>query len=155
MFESSFGPQAVNLQSFEQSCFFSFQEFRLYAVDPAGNFADETFDFHSDGRMSSAFEGWIRLAEVQAPEDRAILDFHAPAVLVDWQLDVEHGGAVKWLGRFLAVNRRAKLGPGIGICVFRSPSSNDTGHIMKQHLDEVGIRLNQVGVRVSFTVFLV
>eukprot|EP00434_Breviolum_minutum_P007558 symbB.v1.2.006670.t1/scaffold372.1/size218212/22 len=27
------------------------KEFRLYAVDPAGNFADETFDFHSDGRI--------------------------------------------------------------------------------------------------------
>ena len=74
----------------------------MYAIDAAGNFADETFDFHSDGRMSSAFEGWIRLAEVQAPEDRAILDFHAPAVLVDWQLDVGHGGAVKCLDSYRA-----------------------------------------------------
>ena len=102
MFESSL--------SFEHLILFSFQEFRLYAVDPAGNFADETFDFHSDGRMSSAFEGWIRLAEVEAPEDRAILDFHAPAVLVDWQLDVEHGGAVKWLDSFCSRQQGGKDG---------------------------------------------
>lgn len=73
----------------------SLQEFRLYAVDASGNFADESFDFHADGTMTKAFEGWIRLAEVQAPEDREILDFHAQAVLVDWQLEVEGDGIIK------------------------------------------------------------
>eukprot|EP00438_Fugacium_kawagutii_P008138 Skav234379 [mRNA] locus=scaffold2071:225188:236822:- [translate_table: standard] len=73
-------------------------EFRLYAVDASGNFADESFDFHPDGTMTKAFEGWIRLAEVQAPEDREILDFHAQAVLVDWQLELEDDGVIKSIG---------------------------------------------------------
>ena len=72
------------------------KEFRLYAIHPSGNFADNTFQFSLDGRMNKPFEGWIRLAEVQAPEDRAILDQHALAVLVDWQLDVERGGLVRY-----------------------------------------------------------
>ena len=55
-------------------------------------------DFHADGRMTRAFEGWIRLAEVQTPGDREILDFHAPAVLVDWQLELEADGLIKSLG---------------------------------------------------------
>ena len=74
------------------------QEFRLYAINASGDFADDSFDFHPNGTMQKTFEGWIRLAEVQAPEDRQILDFHAPAVLVDWQLEVESGGMVKQLG---------------------------------------------------------
>ena len=72
------------------------KEFRLYAIDPAGNFADASFEFGPDGKMNKAFHGWIRLAEVQAPEDQAILDLHAPAVLIDWELDVPGGGAVKY-----------------------------------------------------------
>ena len=74
------------------------QEFRLYAINASGDFADDSFDFHPNGTMQKTFEGWIRLTEVQAPEDRQILDFHAPAVLVDWQLEVERGGMVKQLG---------------------------------------------------------
>ena len=74
------------------------EEFRVYAIDGSGDFADASFDFHPDGRMTKAFEGWIRLAEVQAPGDREILDFHAPAVLVDWQLEVETDGLMKLLG---------------------------------------------------------
>jgi len=74
------------------------EEFRVYAIDGSGNFADASVDFHPDGRMTKAFEGWIRLAEVQAPGDREILDFHAPAVLVDWQLEVEADGLIKSLG---------------------------------------------------------
>ncbi|CAJ1381995.1 unnamed protein product [Effrenium voratum] len=72
------------------------KEFRLYAIDTAGNFADASFEFGPDGKMNKAFHGWIRLAEVQAPEDHAILDLHAPAVLIDWELDVPGGGAVKY-----------------------------------------------------------
>jgi len=72
------------------------KEFRVYAIDGSGNFADASVDFHPDGRMTKAFEGWIRLAEVQAPGDREILDFHAPAVLVDWQLEVEADGLIKY-----------------------------------------------------------
>ena len=77
------------------------QEFRVYAIDALGAFADASFDFHADGRMTKAFEGWIRLAEVQAPEDREILDFHAAAVLVDWQLEVEQDGIIRSLGESL------------------------------------------------------
>ena len=38
------------------------------------------------------------MAEVQAAEDREILDFHAAAVLVDWQMEVEQDGLIKSLG---------------------------------------------------------
>ena len=47
-------------QSFQD--FVSSQEFRLYAIDSSGSFADDSFDFHQ-GTMQKAFEGWIRLAE--------------------------------------------------------------------------------------------
>lgn len=66
----------------------------MYALDASGAFADESFDFTAQGTMTKAFEGWIRLAEVQAPEDRDILDFHAAAVLVDWHLELEADGLI-------------------------------------------------------------
>ena len=72
------------------------KEFRLYAIDPSGSFVDESFEFNPDGTMNKPFEGWIRLAEIQTPEDRTILDQHALAILVDWQLDVESGGSVRY-----------------------------------------------------------
>lgn len=72
------------------------KEFRLYALDASGAFADESFDFTAQGTMTKAFEGWIRLAEVQAPEDRDILDFHAAAVLVDWHLELEADGLITY-----------------------------------------------------------
>ena len=67
----------------------------MYAIDATGAFADASYDFLADGRMTKAFEGWIRLAEVQVPSDREILDFHAAAVLVDWELEVEADGLIK------------------------------------------------------------
>ncbi|CAK9010947.1 unnamed protein product [Durusdinium trenchii] len=67
------------------------KEFRLYALDPAGHFVDETFQFGLDGRMNKAFEGWIRLAEVQSTNDTEVLDRHAQAVLMDWELEVDYG----------------------------------------------------------------
>ena len=85
---------------FRFEAFSASEEFRLYAIDASGAFADESFDFQSDGTMTKAFEGWIRLAEVQSPEDREVLDFHAPAVMVDCQLEVEAGGIIKSLGNF-------------------------------------------------------
>lgn len=67
------------------------KEFRLYALQLDGHFVDASIQFGVDGRMNQVFTGWLRLAEVQAESDREVLDAHATAVLVDWDLDVETG----------------------------------------------------------------
>ena len=67
------------------------REFRLYAILPSGEFADGTYQFNSQGLMNKPFEGWLRLAEVQAEGDVDVLDAHAGAVLTDWDMDLELG----------------------------------------------------------------
>ncbi|CAE7358532.1 unnamed protein product [Symbiodinium natans] len=67
------------------------REFRLYAILASGEFADGTYQFDSQGLMNKPFEGWLRLAEVQAASDVDVLDQHAGAILTDWDMDVELG----------------------------------------------------------------
>eukprot|EP00931_Biecheleriopsis_adriatica_P050392 TRINITY_DN29171_c0_g1_i1.p1 TRINITY_DN29171_c0_g1~~TRINITY_DN29171_c0_g1_i1.p1 ORF type:complete len:1288 (+),score=190.70 TRINITY_DN29171_c0_g1_i1:278-3865(+) len=75
--------------------------FRIYALDDGLDFVGDSFDWvlACNGqclRLNSELSGWIRLARVVKPGDEDVLDAHARAVLVDWDLDVEMGGIVRY-----------------------------------------------------------
>jgi len=71
-------------------------EFRVYALRTSGEFVDDSFEFDTNGLMNRPLEGWLRLAHVIEAGDVAVLDAHAGAILVDWQLEVEMGGLVRY-----------------------------------------------------------
>lgn len=71
-------------------------EFRVYVLDPSGNFIGSSFDFNSNGVGNSKLDGWMRMAEVREAPDTKILDAHARAIVVGMDLDVLAGGTVKY-----------------------------------------------------------
>jgi len=72
-------------------------DFRVYALTPAGEPVDGSFDFDAAGQLNGPLEGWIRLARVVEPGDEAVLDAHAGAVLTGVDLEVLAGGAVRYV----------------------------------------------------------
>lgn len=72
-------------------------EFRVYVLDSRGRFVDESFDFDASGTLNRPLQrGWVRMAHVLRPADRAIFDAHAGAVLSGCNLRVFKGGVVQY-----------------------------------------------------------
>mmetsp|Transcript_31353 Transcript_31353/g.50427 ORF Transcript_31353/g.50427 Transcript_31353/m.50427 type:complete len:757 (+) Transcript_31353:59-2329(+) len=68
------------------------QEYRVYVLTDAGDFADETFEFDKDGVLNQMLQGWVRIAHVLTASDVEVLDAHARAVVVGLQLDIDGNG---------------------------------------------------------------
>ncbi|CAJ1399569.1 unnamed protein product [Effrenium voratum] len=71
-------------------------EIRIYVLDANLRFVDDTFELalSCDAYclvLNKPLEGWVRAAHVVAPEDAEVLDAHARAILVGWDLEVEDG----------------------------------------------------------------
>jgi endo-1,3(4)-beta-glucanase len=71
-------------------------EFRVYAIFASGAFVGSDYQFSSSGVMNRNFDGWLRLARVKQSAETAVLDEHAQAVLIDFDLDVRDNGVVQY-----------------------------------------------------------
>jgi len=70
-------------------------EFRVYVLDAAANFAS-SFDFDGSGVGNQPLDGWVRIAQVLSPEDTKVLDAHAQAVVLGFDLDVKADGKISY-----------------------------------------------------------
>merc|ERR1711957_338286 len=70
---------------------------RIYALDLQGQFADDRFDFDEGGYLQpqGEFEGWVRVARVN-DGDADVLDSHAQAIPVGFDMSMEYGGILKY-----------------------------------------------------------
>jgi endo-1,3(4)-beta-glucanase len=71
-------------------------QYRVYAFTERGDWADSTHDFDRNGVMNKKFNGWLRTVHILRVTDIVDLDLHARSVVVDWKLEVEMGGIVRY-----------------------------------------------------------
>lgn len=73
------------------------KNFRVYLLDDSGTFLPSSeYRFNDNGELNTQMQGWVRIAEELAPEDAAILDRHAQAILQDMMLHIPSAGVVQY-----------------------------------------------------------
>jgi len=74
-----------------QRKFQTLKEYRVYLLTEEGEFVDDSYDFNAEGTLNKKFNGWMRLADLQASSDAEVLDAYAQSILVGWELAVKDG----------------------------------------------------------------
>lgn len=73
-----------------------YSEYRVYVLDANLQFISD-FDFSSTGEGSQALNGWVRIARVNSPADIEVLDRHAQAIAVGFDIELDPGGVWRYV----------------------------------------------------------
>lgn len=90
-------------------------ELRIYVLQANADFVNDSFHlelgcYNSCLLLNKPLDGWIRVARVISPSDVDVLDAHARAILVGWDLEVEDHGRL-WYKFELAAHNSSNTQP--------------------------------------------